>query len=63
MSPQMNRREFIKIAGVGAGSLAFATPLFDFSKGEILATKDRVPTMLATTQATLLLRPCHQESS
>ncbi|MCF6239131.1 MAG: molybdopterin-dependent oxidoreductase, partial [Candidatus Marinimicrobia bacterium] len=37
MRPTMNRREFIKIAGVGAGSLAFATPLFDFSKEEILA--------------------------
>lgn len=36
MNHNMNRREFIRIAGVSAGGLAFATPLFDISKGEIL---------------------------
>ena len=44
MSYSMNRREFIKIAGLGAGGVAFATPLFDFSNGEILA-HDTLPGM------------------
>ena len=46
MSNTMNRRDFIKIASIGAGGVAFATPLFDFSKGEILAP-DVIPGMYA----------------
>lgn len=44
MSKHVNRREFIRLAGLGAAGLTVANPILDWAKGEIL-TRDALPGM------------------